>query len=592
MKQFFVTMAGVFAGLLLFFIGVPFVIIVLAAGSTRAPVTPSNAVLSLDLRRGLTDQSSPNPFAALSSSSLSVMSVVEGLHTAEKDNRVKALFVRLPEGGMEPAAADELRLAFKRFEATGKPIIVHSQGLYSSGVVTSTYMLGASASQLWMQPGAPFQAVGLASQELFYKRFFDKYGVKVNFEQRYEYKNAVNGYLYDDYTAAHRESTLGWMGSVYQSALNAVAADRHMDAAALKTTIEAGPYNADDARAKGLIDKLGQVTEAKDAALAAGGSNAKMVQLEDYAANAAAAGAGAFGGSTIAVVNAEGDIMTGPPGGGGFSTSSHINSDDVSNALMTAADDSSVKAIVFRLSSPGGSDTASEQILAAVRAAKAKKPIVVSMGTYGASGGYWVSSGASAIVAEPTTLTGSIGVYGGKFVLGDALSRFGVDMRQLSVGGDYAAAEGPGQEFTPKQRAAFSAAIDRVYDGFIARVSVGRHLAPDRVRQIAKGRVWTGAQALQLGLVDEVGGFYQAVDKAKALSGLTGQTVRLKTVAAHHSPFEAFERALGVNSAALHTLMATAQILSEPKAQSLLDELGQAQLRSHGANLLATDRVR
>ena len=592
MKQFFVTMAGVFAGLVLFFIGVPFLLIAVAAGSSRPAMTSGAAVLSLDLRRGLTDQSSPNPFANFGRSSLSVMSVVQALHGAERDGRVKALFVRLPEGGMEPAAADELRLAFKRFEAAGKPVIAHSQGLYPSGVITSTYMLGASASELWMQPGAPFQAVGLASQDLFFKRFFDKYGVKVNFEQRYEYKNAVNGYLYDDYTAAHRESSLSWMGSVYQSALNAVAADRRMNPATLRSTIEAGPYNADDARAKGLIDKLGQVVEARDAALADGGSNAKLVDLEDYAANAAASGAGAIGGPTIAVVNAEGDIMTGPPGGDGFSTSSNINSDDISNALMTAANDKAVKAIVFRLSSPGGSDTASEQILAAVRVAKAQKPVVVSMGTYGASGGYWVSSGASAIVAEPTTLTGSIGVYGGKFVLGDALSRFGVDMRQLSVGGDYAAAEGSAQEFTPKQRAQFSAAIDRVYDGFITRVSVGRHLPVDRVRQIARGRVWTGAQALQLGLVDEVGGFYQAVDRAKALSGLSGQTVRLKTVSAHHSPFEAFERAMGVSSTSLRTLMATAQLLSDPKAQSLLDEIGQARLRSQGANLLEPVRVR
>jgi protease-4 len=590
MKQFLVTIAGVFAGLALFFIGLPFLLLALAAGAARPPATPGAAVLSLDLRRGLTDQSSANPLAFLGRSPLSVMSVTQTLHGAERDGRVKALFVRLPESGMEPAAADELRLAFKRFEAAGKPVVVHSQGLYPSGVITSTYMLGASASQLWMQPGAPFQATGLASQELFFKRFFDKYGVKVNFEQRYEYKNAVNGYLYDDYTAAHREASLSWMGSIYQSALNAVAADRHMNPGALKTVIEAGPYNADDALAKGLIDKLGQVPEAKAAALALAGAGAKTQDFEDYAADAKASGGG-LGGPVVAVVSAEGDIMTGPPGGG-FSTASHINSDDVSDALMAAANDSSVKAIVFRLSSPGGSDTASEQILAAVRAAKAKKPIVVSMGTYGASGGYWVSSGASAIVAEPTTLTGSIGVFGGKFVLGEALSRFGVDMRQISVGGDYAAADGAGEEFTPKQRAAFSAAIDKVYDGFITRVSIGRHLPADRVRQIARGRVWTGAQALQLGLVDEVGGFYQAVDKAKALAGLSGQTVHLRTQAAHHSPFEAIERAMGVSSTSIRAVMATAQLLSDPQAQSLLDQIGQAHLRSQGANLLAPVRVR
>jgi protease IV len=588
MKQFLMTMAGVFAALVLFFIGLPFVLIMMAAGASRGPATPSAAVLSLDLRRPLTDQSADNPLAAFGRSSVSVMSVVESLHRAERDGRVKALFVRLPEGGMAPGEADELRTAFKSFEAAGKPVIVHSQGLYPSGVITSTYMLGASASEFWMQPGAPFQATGLASEEIFFKRLFDKYGVKPDFQQRYEYKNAINGYLYDDFTPAHREASLSWMGSVYQSALAAAAVDRRMAPDALKATIEAGPYDAGDAKAKGLIDKLGQVAEASDAALARGGSGAKMISLEDYASTGRSAD-GAATGPAVAVVNAEGEIMTGPPSGG-FG-SSNINSDEISEALATAAKDDSVKAIVFRLSSPGGSDTASEQILSAVRAAKARKPVVVSMGAYGASGGYWVSSAASAIVADPSTLTGSIGVFGGKLVIGPALAKFGVDLRPIGVGGDYAGADGAAQPFTPQQRAAFSAAIDKVYDGFITRVSTGRRLPPDRVREVAKGRVWTGAQAQQLGLVDEVGGFYRAVDKAKALAGLNGQSVRLKTIGAHRTVLEALEHAMGGSSASLHTLLAAAQVLSDPRAQSLIDQINQAQLQARGANLISPVRL-
>jgi len=588
MKQFLMTMAGVFAGLVLFFVGVPFVLIMMVAGSSHAPATPSAAVLSLDLRRPLTDQSSDNPLASFGRGSVSVMSVVQTLHRAERDGRIKALFVRLPEGGMSPAAADELRLAFKTFEAAGKPVIAHSQGLYPSGVITSTYMLGAASSELWMQPGAPFQATGLASEEIFFKRLFDKYGVQPQFEQRYQYKNAVNGYLYDDFTPAHREASLGWMGSVYQSALTAAAADRKMSADQLRATIEAGPYDAGDARAKGLVDKLGQVSEASAAALARGGDGARMISLDDYASTARTLD-GVGSGPTVAVVNAEGDIMTGPSSDG--FNSSNINSDDVSEALATAAKDDAVKAIVFRLSSPGGSDTASEQILAAVRAAKLRKPVVVSMGTYGASGGYWVSSAASAIVADPTTLTGSIGVFGGKFVVGPALAKFGVDLRPISVGGDYAGADGASQPFNPRQRAAFVAAIDKVYEGFITRVATGRRLTPDRVREIAKGRVWTGAQAKQLGLVDDVGGFYQAVERAKALAGLSGKTVRLKTIVVHRSPFEALERAFGVDQTSLRTLAVAAQVLSDPRAQSLLDQLGQAHLRAQGADLLSPVRL-
>jgi protease-4 len=444
-------------------------------------------------------------------------------------------------------------------------------------------MLGAASDEFWMQPGAPFQATGIAVEDVFFKRLFDKYGVKPEFEQRYEYKNAVNGYLYDDFTAAHREADLSWMGSVYDSAIQAAAADRKTDPLALKTLIEAGPYDAEDARSKGLIDKLGQIREAEQAVLARAGGDAKLIDIGDYASNGN--GGAGIGNPVVAVVSAEGDIMTGRAGTSVGSQA--IDADDVADALYAAAQDQSVKAIVFRESSPGGSDTASEEILAAVRAAKAVKPVVVSMGTYGASGGYWIASEASAIVAEPTTLTGSIGVFGGKIVYGPALARFGVDVRDLSVGGQYAGADSPAAEFTPAQRAAFAASIDRVYDGFIQRVAAGRHLTPDRVREIARGRVWTGAQAKALGLVDELGGFYQAVDRAKALAGLGNQEVRLKPVTARRSPFEAIQHAFGMTESSIHTLSAAAELLNDPHARGLIDQLSSARLRTQGAIVLA-----
>ena len=585
MKQFLVTVAGVFAGLVLFFVVAPFVLIAMIAGAVSRPTpTPAATVLQLDLRQTLPDQEPPSPLAALRAHSPSVVSIEQTLRQAETDDRVKALFVRLPESGVAPAAADELRLAFRHFRAAGKPIIVHSQGLYPAGVVSSTYMLGASASQLWMQPGAPFQVTGLAMGDLFFKRLFDKYGVKPDFQQRYEYKNAVNGYLYDDYTAAHKESELSWMGSIYHTALQTVAQDRGLNAAALEKTIEAGPYNAEEARAHGLIDKVGEVEEARQAALTAAGAGAKTQDFDVYAsAHRPTVKAGA---DVIALVGAEGVIMTGTGGHDLFSTDTNIHSDDVAAALRRAADDKDVKAIVFRVSSPGGGDTASEQILAAVRAAKAKKPVVVSMGTYGASGGYWISSQASAIVAEPTTLTGSIGVYGGKFVLGQALAHFGIDARHLGVGGDFASAYEVDQPFTDSQRAAFSKAIDQVYDSFIVHVAQGRRLPEARVREIAKGRVWTGEQAKALGLVDQLGGLYDAVDKAKALAGISGQQVELKTVSANASSLSAIGRALGVSENSLKTLGTLSAVLAEPRVQSLTQALTQADLRDRGAGLV------
>ncbi|HEY9237159.1 MULTISPECIES: signal peptide peptidase SppA [Phenylobacterium] len=590
MKQFLLTMAGVFAGLVLFLIGVPFLLIVMAAGAARPTPTPAQTVLELDLREPLTDQDPVNPFASLGRRSMSVMSVIETLDRAGKDGRVKALFVRLPEGGMPPAAADELRLAFKKFRAAGKPVVAHSQGLYPSGVVTSTYMLGASADELWMQPGASLQVTGLASEDVFFKRFFDKYGVKANYEQRYQYKNAVNPYLYSDYTAPHRESQLSWMGSIYGSALASAATDRNQTPQVLRTNLEAGPYLAEDALKLKLVDKVGQVEEAEKSILTRAGKSAEIVEFERYLRSSR--DRTPRPGPAIAVVEGEGAIMTGHDGAANpFSSSATMYSDDIAEALYDAIKDKDVKAIVFRVSSPGGSDTASEQILAAVRAAKAaKKPVVVSMGTYAASGGYWVSSEASAIVAHPTTLTGSIGVFGGKFALGPALERFGVDIRELGVGSEYAGAFGMGGEMTQAQRAAFSGWMDRIYGNFIARVAEGRNLPVARVQEIAKGRVWTGSQARELGLVDEVGGFYQAVDKAKALANLKGD-VRLKRMTTQVSPFQALESALGVSATSVRTLAAAAWIMGDPRAQSILDQMAQERLRSSGARVLAPTPV-
>jgi len=594
MKQFFLTMAGVFAGLLLFFVLIPFLVIVSIVGAASKPQdsTPARAVLQLDLRDGMTDQELQNPFAAFGGASgMSVISVVEALRHAETDGKVKGIFVRLPEGGMPPAAADELRQAFLHFRKSGKPIWAHSQGLYPSGVVTSTYMLGASADQLWMQPDSAFQATGFAGEDMFFKRFFDKYGVKADFEQRQEYKNAVNPYLFSDYTPAHKESSLSWMTSIYRTAVLTAAIDRKKEPLAFVRTFEAGPYSAEQARAAGLIDGVGQVRDTAQQMLAKAGPKAELMDFDDYlgqVGRSRRAGSALKGGSAVAVIGAEGPIMTGTGSGGGvFGGDQTVWSDDIADTFYDAIEDKDVKAIVFRVSSPGGSDTASEQILAAVKAAKAAgKPVVVSMGTYAASGGYWISSDASAIVAQPTTLTGSIGVYGGKFVLGEALSRFGIDMRQTAVGGEYASAFGSAETFNPTQRAAFAGWMDRIYEGFVRRVSEGRELPPERVREIAKGRVWTGVQARQLKLVDQIGGYYDAIDKAKALAGLKGD-VRIKHMSSTSSPFEAFEKLFGVSGTSIRTVAAAAWVMGDPRAEAIMNEMATQRLRAKGATVLA-----
>ena len=224
-----------------------------------------------------------------------------------------------------------------------------------------------------------------------------------------------------------------------------------------------------------------------------------------------------------------------------------------------------------------------------MRAARAAgKPVVVSMGAYAASGGYWISSEADWIVAQPSTLTGSIGVFGGKFVLADALARFGVDTRQIGVGGDYASAFSASQPFSPSQRAAFAAGMDRTYEDFIARVSTGRKLPAERVREIARGRVWTGAQALPLGLVDQLGGVTEAVAKAKELARIPAdQSVRFKRFPEQKSPWEALSEAFGVQSEAARALVMLGGVMADPQAQSVLRRIEGERMRVGGASVLA-----
>lgn len=590
MKQFFLTMLGVFAGLVAFFIVLPIAALLFfaAAAGASKPTTPANSVLELDLREGLTDQQPTNPFAAFSGSGLSVVHIVDTLAQAEKDDSVKVLLVRAPEGGMNPAAADEVRQAINRFRASGKTVIAHSQGFMPIGAVVSSYMVAASADQLWMQNTANFQAVGLSSDSLFLGRAFQKYGVKPEFEQRYEYKNAVNEYTQSDYTGPHREAMVAWMTSIYDSALANTARDRKTTPEALKATIEAGPYSAEQALSLKLIDKIGQVEEAEAAAKAKAGKDARIIKFGDYASMQGARNGS--GKSAIAIVGGEGAITTGRgQSASPFGSGSDIRSDDTAKAIYDAIEDKAVKAIVFRVSSPGGSPEASEQILAAVRAARAAgKPVVVSMGAYAASGGYWISSEADWIVAQPSTLTGSIGVFGGKFVLADALGRFGLDMRGLSVGGDYADAFSPVQGFDQGQRAAFAASMDRVYEEFVARVSTGRKLPVERVREIAKGRVWTGAQAKTLGLVDELGGLNEAVIKARKLANIpSSESVRFKRFPTPQSPWEALASAFGASGQAADAMVSVGRVMGDPAAQAMLNQVEAERLRSRGAVVLA-----
>ena len=582
MKQFMITLSAVIVAMLLVLIGLP-IALIFGLSAAAHPHPHGDVVVSIDLRQKMTDQSETQPFDFITGKGLSTLEVVQTLHRAADDPHVKAVFIRLPEGGMSPAAAEEIRDAIIYVRGAAKPVIAHSQGLYPDTMVIASYMLGSAASELWMQPRSSFQVTGISTSTMFMKRAFDKYGVTAEFEQRAEFKNAVNPYLYDDYTPAHREATLGWMTGIYNSMLKDIAHDRRMDVAKVQATIEAGPYGAEQALDLGLITHLGQVHDAEEAALKRGDENTEVIDIHDYERTLEPVTTG----DTIAVIDGEGAIMTGKGGSGGFGSEPSMMSDTVSDAFYDAIKDKSVKAIVFRVSSPGGSDTASEQIANAMQAAKESgKPVVVSMGDYAASGGYWISSGASRIVADPSTLTGSIGVFGGKIAYGDALAKFGIDMKDITVGGQNSDTFSPSQGFTPEQHAALAGWIDQIYNGFIVHVSAGRNIPEDTVRDIAKGRVWTGGQALDLRLVDRLGGFYDAVDEAKSLAKLSGN-VRLVSYPSSHSMFGDTGESVRMSLSGLKTLSFLGWAMSDPKAEAVMNNVADERLREQGATVMA-----
>jgi protease IV len=567
-KQFFLTIAGVFAGLLLFFVFIPIMLIASAAGSS-APATPSNSVLVVDLRETLTDVPANTPFAAFTAGS-SVTGLVRKLEAAETDRNVKGLFIRASEAGMAPAHAEEIRQALIDFKASGKFVIAHAQGFESPTL--STYVSVSAANELWLQGSTNFSATGLVAETTFLGGMFQKFGITPEFAQFYEYKNAVDTYTQRDYNTPHRESTTAMIGSIYNSFVAAAAFDRKLPVETVKAALDRAPLPAAAAIAAKLVDKIGQPEEAMDAALekAGGIKKAHAVDISSYTPSPT-------NGPVVALIGGEGAIVTGPDGTDPFANEADMKSDAFAQAIRDATDDDAVKAIVFRVSSPGGSPTASDQIWAAIeRAKKAKKPVVVSMGAYAASGGYYISTGADAIVAMPSTITGSIGVFGGKFVINDALNRYaGANISDIPVGGPYASTYSPATRFSNEQRAAFTASLTRVYEDFTGKVAAGRKLPLARVQEIAKGRVWTGNQAKELGLVDQIGGLRTAIGKAKSLAGIeASDSITIKTFPQMDDPLTALGQSLGASAQSARTTARAAAVigavLGDERVASLL----------------------
>lgn len=566
MKQFLITVAGVLVGLLLFVVILPITLISMAAGSAeKANDNPSSMVLQLDLRQPMMDQPSHSPFASFGGE-MSTIELVRNLEAAGRDDAVKGVYIRANTAGMAPAQAEEIRAAIAAFRKSGKFVLTHVQ---NDGFETSIagYAAIAGSDEIWLQATGELSPMGLAAETTFLGGFFDKFKIKPEFEQRREYKNAVNEFTQKGFTPAHREATQSLLDGVYGAFVSTIATDRRMSAEQARASLEGTPYDAAGAIKAKLVDKLGRPEDLEAAALERAGSGAELVDFADYKPKKKTDG------PVIALVGGEGAIVTGPADPSPFGGDTQMVSDEIAQALLDAANDEDVKAIVFRVSSPGGSAVASDQILNAVEIAKKKgKKVVVSMGEYAASGGYYVSASADAIVASPTTITGSIGIFGGKFVVGEAArSYLGVESDTVKVGSPLADMYSGFKPFTNSQREAFAAQIDRGYLDFKTKVSEGRKIPLDKVEEIAKGRVWTGAQAKERGLVDELGGLDVAIARAKVLAGLKPeQQVRLKLYPETPSPFEAFKSVFGASAESARAAAVLGGVLGDEHVSTLV----------------------
>ncbi len=552
------TLNGVamFVLFLILFFGT-LIVIGLASGDGQ----PKNMLLTLDLRSPLKDSAEVNPLE-LGEPAPTVMDVVLGLDQAGRDPRVKGLFVRVGDAGMSVPEAEELLAAFKRFRATGKFVIAHAQGFDASGL--GDYLVATGADQIWMQPGSGFSAAGTGSSAIFLRGLFDKVNAVPQIAKRAEYKSAADMFMEKGYTDPDREQTKALLQSWYDSVADAAARNRGLDAKTLAQDFEASPQFAEAALKEKLVDKLGYDDDAKDAAKTRAGSTAKAVMIAAYWK--AMRQSGEFGTKgRVALIEASGEIVD------GGHNDDRIGGDDLSSAIRSATADKSVKAILLRIDSPGGSVTASDQILDAVKKAQAAgKPVVVSMGALAASGGYYVSCSADKIVAEPGTLTGSIGVLTGKVSVGKSLAMIGVGADEIGVGKN-ALFDSAISPYTPEQWAALNAQADAIYADFTQKVAAGRKIPVARVREIARGRVWTGADAKPRGLVDELGGFWTAVDEVKKLAGISAdERVIFKRFPEHKSFFDAVNEALNGTEAGVRVVEGLARIEEAPAVHAAL----------------------
>jgi protease IV len=542
MRRFIV---GLFAAIGAFFTLIFVSLIALAIwGSSATTPVAEGTVLRLNLTEGLSDTAPREGLGAIfADQKATLRDVLDAIEKAGTDPRVKGVFARVGGDDIPTAQAQELRDAIAALRAKGKFAIAYADTIGEFGAGTHAYYLAAGFDEIWLQPQGIVGLSGLRAEAPFFRGLLDKIGVLPSFGQREEYKTAFNMLTEQQMTAPHREETEAILRTVFSQIVAGIARDRKLDETQVRALVDRGLLLPQEALQAHLIDHIGYRDEAEAAAKTRAGKSAELVTTLNYLEHA---GRPHEKGPTIALIYGTGLIQRGTSTPNPFSASGLMGADTVSRAFDKAAHDSDVKAILFRVDSPGGSAVASETIWHAVeRAHQSRKPIIVSMGAVAGSGGYYIAAPADKIVAEPATLTGSIGVLAGKLVLGGLWEKLGVSWNTIDEGANVGMFSTL-QDFTPPEKARFDAFLDDAYATFKDRVAKGRKLGEDGVESVAKGRVWTGEDAKSRGLVDALGGFSLALRLAKKAANIADdQDVTLKLYPQAETVGEAFGKLLG-----------------------------------------------
>ena len=536
MKSFFKTflaallalVAGSGCIMIFFFVGVAGLIGSLSSlgDSNAVPVNiEQHTVLKIDVAQ-LHDVISVNPFDSFSSSTatqpVSLSQAIRAIADAKNNPNIEALYLNVEgvEAGM--ASVDELRLALQDFKASHKPIIA-----YGDSYSQKAYYLASVANQIYLNPLGSIELIGIASGEMMYKDALDKVGIKMEVFKVGTFKSAVEPYILNKISDANKLQKQEYIDGLWSSILQGVSTERKINADSLNAEVNKGLafVNSDKYVQTKLVDKLlyrDQIDSVFAAQLKVKKSDLKMVNLSALAAQQTDDIEVKDG--VVQVIYAEGEITQASisPFAAGVST---IGA-GLGDRLREAAEDDDVKAVVLRMNSPGGDAFLSEQLWHAVKQLRSKKPVVVSMGDYAASGGYYISSAANRIVAQPNTLTGSIGIFGLFPNFSELVQKVGVNVEVVKTN-DFAdlTISMPYKPLTNEQRALIQGHVERGYDVFLRRVAEGRHMTKAQVDSVGQGRVWLGRKAQTLGLVDKLGGLDVAIKEAASLAKLSDYSV-------------------------------------------------------------------